>query len=216
VDDQIDVEIGRISQRIRQHREAAALTLQELAQRSGVATSTIQKVEKAQMTPSVAVLMKIASGLQLHVAELIADRARAIEVVHQRGADRKRFGRGNSVERLSGDIFDQSLDMWRVTVESGCNSGRDSMRFTGDALIVCEVGRIDLEIAGELYVLESGDSLHFRATLPYRWRNPHPEAATFTLAATLEGRLRAVMHARGANDSVGDERIVERAPTGRV
>ena len=50
MDPSIDGEIARISARIRRWREDAGLTLQELAKRSGLATSTVQKVETGQMT----------------------------------------------------------------------------------------------------------------------------------------------------------------------
>ena len=59
----VDAELARISQRIRRWREEAGLTLQDLARRSELATSTIQKVETAQMVPSIAVMLKIARGL---------------------------------------------------------------------------------------------------------------------------------------------------------
>ena len=69
----LDQELARISQRIREARDAAGLTLQELAARSGVATSTIQKVETEQMIPSVAVIIKIARGLGMHVSQLVQE-----------------------------------------------------------------------------------------------------------------------------------------------
>ena len=63
MDPGIDGELARITARIRRWREQAGLTLQELAKRSGLATSTVQKVETGQMIPSVAVLLKLSHGL---------------------------------------------------------------------------------------------------------------------------------------------------------
>ncbi len=203
MDTAIDSELARISQRVRSRREHSGLTLQELAKRSGVATSTIQKVETEQMIPSVAILMKIARGLEAHVADLISDHREAIEIAHRRAVDRPRVGRGNIVERLSGDIVDQTLDMWRVTVESGRDSGQEAMRFGGDALVVCEEGTLLFGLGEEEYVLEAGDTLHFRATIPYGWRNTSDAPATFTLTAALEGRLREVMQARAGAGQKG-------------
>ncbi|MBW2281797.1 MAG: helix-turn-helix transcriptional regulator [Deltaproteobacteria bacterium] len=197
----IDNELARISQRVRARREQSGLTLQELAKRSGVATSTIQKVETEQMIPSVAILMKIALGLGAAVADLISDAGEAIEISHRRAVDRRRVGRGNIVERLSGDILEQTLDMWRVTVEPGHDSGKESMRFGGDALVVCEEGTLLFGLGEDEYVLSAGDTLHFRATIPYGWRNMSDAPATFTLTGALEGRLREVMQARAGSSS---------------
>ena len=196
-DSGIDGELAWISQRLRARREDAGFTLQELANRSGVATSTIQKVETAQMIPSVAVLMKIARGLDAHVADLILDRGEAIEIAHRRPKDRPRVGRGNQVERLSGDIVDQTLDMWRVRVDPGKGSGREPMRFGGDALVVCERGRVLFRLGDAEYALAAGDTLHFRGTIPYSWKNVSDDVAVFTLTGALEGRLREAMQARG-------------------
>jgi transcriptional regulator with XRE-family HTH domain len=49
------------------------LTLQRLAQRSGVAASTIHKIEAQQRVPTISVLFKIARGLGRRPAELIRD-----------------------------------------------------------------------------------------------------------------------------------------------
>ena len=60
----IDPDLERIAGRVRRWREEAGLTLLELARRSGVAASTIQKVESLQMVPTIGVLLKIARGLE--------------------------------------------------------------------------------------------------------------------------------------------------------
>ena len=59
---------------IRACRTAEGLTLQQLAARSGVAASTIHKVESQQMVPTVSVLLKIAKGLGTRPEDLIRDR----------------------------------------------------------------------------------------------------------------------------------------------
>ena len=59
----IEGELAAISGRVRRWREEKGLTLQQLAERSDLAPSTVQKVETGQMIPSVAVLLKLARGL---------------------------------------------------------------------------------------------------------------------------------------------------------
>lgn len=50
------------------------MALQQLATRSGVAASTIHKIESKRMIPTVLVLSKVARGLSRRPAELIRDR----------------------------------------------------------------------------------------------------------------------------------------------
>ena len=88
--------------------------------------------------------------------------------------------------------------MWRVTIHPGVSSGRDAIEYDGEELIVCEEGSIVLR-AGELeYVLEAGDTLHFKASIPHSWRNDGDVAARFTVTGTLPRKFRAVMHERVA------------------
>ena len=65
--------LADMANQIRACRSADGLTLQQLASRSGVAASTIHKVEARQMVPTVSVLLKIAKGLGRRPEELIRD-----------------------------------------------------------------------------------------------------------------------------------------------
>ncbi len=125
MDPSIDGEIARISARIRRWREDAGLTLQELAKRSGLATSTVQKVETGQMIPSVAVLLKLSHGLGRRPTELIREGDSDLDVAHVRAEDRDRTGHEKSmlIERLSGDLSDPALEMWRIHLQPDASSG---------------------------------------------------------------------------------------------
>ncbi|MBW2498426.1 MAG: helix-turn-helix transcriptional regulator [Deltaproteobacteria bacterium] len=64
-----------MAKQIRGCRMEEGLTLQQLSTRSGVAASTIHKVESGQMVPTVAILLKIARGLGRRPDELVRDQA---------------------------------------------------------------------------------------------------------------------------------------------
>jgi transcriptional regulator with XRE-family HTH domain len=185
VGDLIDAELFRISLRIRERRDAKGLTLQELAVRSGVATSTIQKVETAQMIPSVAVILKIARGLGLSAADLVSDGGDGSTAIHLRAQDRHSIGLADKmqVERLAADLVDSAVDMWRVTLQ-----------YEGEELIVCEQGCVTFRVGEREHRLNVGDSLHFRASIPHGWRNDGDCAARFTITGTQPGRFRVLLH----------------------
>ena len=196
----VDRELARISQRIRESREAAGLTLQELARRSGVATSTIQKVEKEQMTPSVAVILKIARGLGVRLSELVLDPTDAIEILHLRAGDRRPIGAPGKLvaERLSGDLFEPALETWRVTLYPGFSSGRGTIQYEGEEVVVCERGVVIFHVGERDHVLRAGDTLHFKASIPHSWRNEGDGPARFIVTGTLPKKFRAMMHGRVA------------------
>ena len=65
----MDDDLKRIASRIREWRDAAGLTLQKLGDRAGVSASTIHKIENLQTIPTIAVLLKIANGLNRRPSE---------------------------------------------------------------------------------------------------------------------------------------------------
>jgi len=205
----VDRELARISQRIRASREAAGLTLQELAQKCGVATSTIQKVEKEQMTPSVAVILKIARGLGVRLSELVADAGDELEILHLRASERHPIGSPGKlvVERLSGDLFEPALETWRVTLHPGYSSGRGTIQYEGEEVVVCERGVVTFRVGEREFALRAGDTLHFKASLPHAWRNDGEAPARFIVTGTLPKKFRAMMHGRVADAAPGPQRV---------
>jgi transcriptional regulator with XRE-family HTH domain len=200
VDRNIDAEVSKISQRIRRWREEKGLTREELGARAGLATSTVHKVETGQMIPSVAVLLKLAHGLGRRPTEIIQDSEQDAAVSVVRAADREQVGfdQRMTVERISGDLFDPALEMWRVHLHPGFGSGRRPIQYDGEGLIVSEKGRLTVRVADEEYLLGPGDSLHFKANLPHSWRNDGRAIVRFTIMGTLPKELRALLHRRVA------------------
>jgi len=210
-DDHPDADLRRIAERIRRWREESDLTLQELARRSGVATSTIHKIETAQMVPSVAVVLKVARGLGRRPADLVREGEEALDAVHLRAGERQPVGvRGRQVlERLSGDLPDPALETWRATVHPGHGSGDIPLSWDGEALVVCEAGEVTFTLGGREHVLAAGDTLHFKADVPHRWHNRGEEPARFTLTGTLPRAFRAALR-----EPLHAEPVAARRPSG--
>ena len=193
----VDEEIEIIARRIRGWREEDRLTLQELAERSGVATSTIQKIETGQMIPSVAVMLKVARGLDRRPADLIREGSDDVEAVLLRARERHPVGVEGKlvVERLCGDLPDPALETWRVTLHPGHSSGPE-MHYGGESIVICEAGELSVRLDEAEHVLRPGDTLHFKAHLPHGWRNDGGKPARFVITGTLPAAFRAAMHDR--------------------
>jgi transcriptional regulator with XRE-family HTH domain len=196
---ELEAEVRRISERVRRWREQAGLTLQELATKSGVATSTIQKIETGQMVPSVAVVLKVARGLGRPVADLLRDGGDdAVELVVLRSDERHPVGVPDKlvVERLTGDLTDPALETWRVTLHPGLESGPGVIRYDGEELVICEAGAFTFRVGETEYLLRAGDTLHFKADIPHAWSSPGDAPAVFTVTGTLPEQFRAAMRGR--------------------
>ncbi len=100
------------------------------------------------------------------------------------------------LERLSGDLSDPSLEMWRVTLQPGATSGNAPIHYDGEELVVCEKGSVAFRIGEDEYELEAGDSLHFKSHIPRSWRNSSNVEARFVITGTLPTKFRALIRSR--------------------
>lgn len=62
-----------IGERLRKQRTRRALTQVELAERSGVTTATVARIERDEIEPRMTTLRKLAHGLEVDPAELVED-----------------------------------------------------------------------------------------------------------------------------------------------
>ncbi len=201
--------LAQLSKRVRTWRDQLGLSLHELAARSDVAASTIQKVETGQMVPSIAVLLKIAHGLDRRPAELVSDENEEAEVVLIRAKQHPVIHSPSRmrVERLSGDLFDPAIELWRGQLGPGQGSGKRAYAYEGEEVVLCEEGELTFEIGGEEYVLMAGDTLHFKAGIAHRWWNSGSRVARFLIVGNFPRGLRSKLHGqmqseRGAVSSV--------------
>jgi transcriptional regulator with XRE-family HTH domain len=188
--------LQQISQRVRRWREELGLSLHELAVRSGVAASTIQKVETGTMVPSVAVMLKIARGLERRPAEVVNDDTEESEVVLIRAKQHPVVNASKKmrVERLSGDLFDPAIEVWRARLHPGYGSGKGMYVYEGEEVVICEEGEVVFQVAEDEHHLGPGDTLHFKAGIPHRWWNPGRSVAQFLVVGNFPKGLRTKLH----------------------
>ncbi|MCC7345992.1 MAG: helix-turn-helix transcriptional regulator, partial [Variibacter sp.] len=77
----------RLATRLRGLRAAQALTLDALAERSGVSRSMISLIERGESSPTASVLHRLATGLGVTLAALFAEEARPDAAPVARRAD---------------------------------------------------------------------------------------------------------------------------------
>jgi len=89
--------------RVKRLRQNANLTLQKLADRSGLATSTISKVENNQISPTYENIVRLADGLNVEVAELFAPSSGAM------ATGRRSITRLGQGARLESDQYEYEM-----------------------------------------------------------------------------------------------------------
>ncbi|HEY4199122.1 MAG TPA: XRE family transcriptional regulator [Devosiaceae bacterium] len=152
---------------LRHLRQQAGLTLSELAQRCGLAPSTLSKVENGQMSPTYDTILSLAQGLEVDVTELFAGKPSA-PVRGRRTVTRK--GQGAILataqydyEMLCADIAGkQFVPLFTQIKANSVHEFPTLISHAGEEFIYILSGSVTLHT--EFYAptqLEPGDSCYF-------------------------------------------------------
>lgn len=176
----MDDVIAGIGTKIRLLRQGNGLSLQQLAERSGVSAAAIHKIERNTMVPTITVLMKLARSLDRSVSYLVDEEpppTSPVVVVRAKARDPLFASReGVVMENLAGPSGRFAMSAAMVTVAAGQDSGKSPIAHPGEDLVYLLSGSLEFEV-DEVYQLRQGDTLHLRTDRPHRWRNPAARAA---------------------------------------
>ena len=176
---QIELTVSEIGAKVARARSERGWSLAQLAQRSGLSTAAVHKIEKSGMTPTIASLMKIAAALGKSVAHFV-DEPETPDVMVVRHDERARVytsKQGLNLRNLSGRYGSFARAGAEAVMEPGADSGPTPMRHPGEELVIVLDGRMEFTVAGEAHELGAGDSIHFRTVRPHSWRNPGEQSA---------------------------------------
>ena len=177
---EIDRTVSEIGAKLAKARAERGWSLAQLAERSGLSTAAVHKIEKNGMTPTIASLMKIAAALGKSVGFFVEESDSARPVTMIRRDERSRLftsKQGLVLENISGRYGPFWVAGAEASLEPFADSGPDPMTHPGEELVLVLEGRMRFVIDDEQYDLEAGDSLHFRTVRPHAWSNPSEQPA---------------------------------------
>lgn len=173
--------LRKAAEKFRRAREEVGLSLRDLAEKAGLAPSTILKVERSDMIPSMAVCVRLADALNRKVSWFFEE----TEATHDVRFIPRRTARVVEpreglirTEVLAEPLVNPRMEGFLLTVAPGGGSGRDApIVYRGEEIVLGMKGRLRFEIRGVEYVIRPGDTLHFKGDIPHAWRNPGPGEA---------------------------------------
>jgi transcriptional regulator with XRE-family HTH domain len=194
ISDPLDAAV--LGARVKALREAAGLSLRDLAGRSGVSAPMLSQVERGETSPTLTVAARIASGLELRLSQLLRlDEGGSVTIVRagqrQRGGSRRR---GHSFEVLTSSQPGQRAELSRHTLAPGGATGAADdppMHEPGSReTALVEQGSLVLVCDGQRHELGEGDCVTFDADLPHHFENPTDAESAF-LAVVSAGLRRS-------------------------
>ena len=156
-----------LGQRLKRMRLDNGWTLEEVSRLTGVARSTLSKIENGQMSPTYDVLQRITRGTGLDIVELFDARRTSVPFgrrsVTRRGEGKAHRTATYAYEVLATDLSQKEILPFKARVSARSLDDFDGwVRHQGEEFICVLSGRV--EVYTEFYepvVLEVGDSTYF-------------------------------------------------------
>ncbi|MGH3562223.1 MAG: helix-turn-helix domain-containing protein [Mycobacterium sp.] len=168
---------------LRAVRRQRGLTLESLAEQTGLTKSYLSKIERRQSTPSIAAAMKVARALDVDVAQLFAEQSEeekiAIDRVVERGADRQRY------RAMAAGLLGKSMSPF-VVRPAGRSAGDPHPAHTGQEFVFVHAGTVELDYGDRTWKLAAGDSAYFDASVSHRIRAVGAARAEVVVVAANE------------------------------
>jgi len=177
-------DLRALGDRLRQARLARALSLDDLAQRSGVSRSMISAIETGGKAPTIVVLHRVATGLGLRMTDLMDDPRPDRVIVVRRGdqptvTDPSGWERRNLAPTIPGLAF----EFMRTTIPPGVDAGTFPPHPPGSREhITTASGTLTLTIDGTEHHLGPGDAISYAGDCHHRFENRGTEPVVYYLA----------------------------------
>ncbi|MBH5337760.1 helix-turn-helix transcriptional regulator [Streptomyces pactum] len=176
--------------RVRQLRKERLMTLEALAERSGVTKSYLSKIERGRSTPSIAISAALARALDVPLDTLFVDAEQLTDVAVTRAGERRALtpgeGPGPRYEGIALQAGSKRMTpfMLHPPHDASAVPFRDH---PGEEFLFVHTGRAELLLPSGSVELEPGDSAYFRATTPHKVRSLSTERAAVLLLVCDDG-----------------------------
>lgn len=158
-----------IGSRIRQLRGERGLTLQALAEMTGLSASLLSLVERGKTSPSIGTLVAIAHAFDVHMTGLMPEAPATDELPVLRYDEQRVFASPEGVNRrILRDDRVRGLEVALNEYGEGGRSADSSLHHAGYEYGVVIEGNLTVELDGQSYELQPGDSIAYDSTHPHR------------------------------------------------
>ena len=185
----------KLGEKVRELRRSHGLTLDAVSKRTGLAKSTLSKIENEQVSPSFEVVQKLAAGLGIDIPQLFQPSNEPL-ASGRRAVTRSGSGRPHPTTTYDHELLAAELTHKRmVPFKSRVHARRfedfpDWVRHSGEEFLLVLSGRI--VFYSEFYepvTLAEGDSIYYDAGMGHVCISESEEDAQILWVCTPSGDL---------------------------
>ncbi|MBU8819659.1 helix-turn-helix domain-containing protein [Mycolicibacterium goodii] len=163
-----------LGRQLRAERQQRALSLEALAERSGVSRSMLSAIERGSKVPTVLVLDRIASALGVSVSRLLEEQRQG-RVIELRRDEQPQVIDESGWRRsiLSPVLPGVDLELGRIEFEPYADAGNFAPHQRGWAhYVAVEEGTLEITLNGaDAHLLNPRDAVYYEADVVHAFRN---------------------------------------------
>lgn len=183
---------GVVAENVKRLRGDLDLSLDKLANLSGVSKAMLSQIEQARSAPSINVLWKIARALDVPFAALISKRTDAqLQVIRKADSKILSSQKGNFISKALFPLdIPRRVEFYELNFKSGAvEKAVAHPPGTAENIAIAE-GELEIEVSGQKTLLKEGDSIYFVADVAHIYRNTgSKECRAFLVMTYAEKRV---------------------------
>jgi transcriptional regulator with XRE-family HTH domain len=175
-----------LGQNLRRLRTRRGLSLERLAERSGVSRAMLSQVELGNSTPTINVLWKISSALEVPFSTLITEgRQEPVAVLRAESSKLLTSHDGRFSSRALFPFGGQRrVEFYELRLAPGAVENAEPHSPGTVENLVVSSGAVEIAVKDKEVHLEVGDAVVFHADVPHAYRNPGAAEARLYLVMT--------------------------------
>ena len=150
-----------VGEKIKSLRESQSISMEELAQRSGLAIEQIERIENNIDLPSLAPLIKIARVLGVRLGTFLDDQDENGPVVCRKSEAKDSISFSNNAIHSRKHMEYHSLSKSKADRDFVLSSHE------GEEFIMVMEGTMEISYGKNTYLLEEGDSIYYDSIVPH-------------------------------------------------
>lgn len=161
-----------VSENVKRLRMEKQLSLDSAARMTGVSKSMLGQIERGEVNPTISVLWKIANGLKVSFTTLVEIKAEAAQLVKADSISPLREDQGRYINHPVFSYEEGSaFETYRIEILPGGSLEAEPHLAGCEEYLTVYAGAVEVTAGGERYLLDTGDSLRFRADCVHGYRN---------------------------------------------
>ncbi|MGH7786597.1 MAG: helix-turn-helix domain-containing protein [Candidatus Binatia bacterium] len=175
--------VGANLRRIRSER---GLSLERLAQASGVSRAMLGQIELSQSAPTINILWKIARALNVPFSALISSPNSGRTKIMPAASAKLLTSQDGSFSSRALFPFDEprTTEFYELRLAAHSTEHADPHPPGTVENLVVTAGRLEMHVADTRYELATGDAMQFEADAPHQYRNPGKDETVIYLVMT--------------------------------